>query len=80
MGYDIDAQTVKVLTEGLPALPRSFEPNRTLPLAFWRGERHGAVLFVRLWRNGNYDSECAITERAPNGSWDQPGGWAAAGG
>lgn len=75
MGYDIGEQTVKVLTEGLPGLPESFEPTQTLPIALWRGERNGAVLFVRLWRNGNYDSDCAISERAPNGSWEEPSSW-----
>jgi hypothetical protein len=79
MGYDIGEQTVKVLTEGLPALPDRFEPSQTLPLALWRGERNGAVLFVRLWRNGNYDSDCAITERRPDGSWEEPSGWGGSG-
>src|SRR4051794_12188158 len=60
VAYDIGEQTVKVVTEGLPALPDRFEPSQTLPVALWRGERNGAVLFVRLWRNGNYDSDCAI--------------------
>src|SRR5262249_4344250 len=79
MGYDIGEQTVNVLTDGLPALPDRFEPSQTLPLALWRGERSGAVLFVRLWRNGNYDSDCAITERAADGSWDEPSAWGGSG-
>jgi hypothetical protein len=79
MGYDIGKETVQVLTEGLAALPQNFEPSQTLPLALWRGERNGAVLFVRLWRNGNYDSDCAITERASDGSWCHPDGWGGSG-
>jgi hypothetical protein len=70
VAYDIGEQTVKVLTEGLPALPDRFEPSQTLPVALWRGERNGAVLFLRLWRNGNYDSDCffvpVVLKRAPS--------------
>ena len=71
MGFDIDAWTVRVLEQGLPPLPARLEPSQTVPIALWRGERYGAVLFVRLWRNGNVDSDCAITERAADGSWEE---------
>jgi hypothetical protein len=30
------------------------------------------VLFPRLWRNGQFDSEVAITARNEDGSWDEP--------
>lgn len=75
MGYDIAEWTVRVLEDGLPPLPERLEPGQTVPVAFWRGERYGAVLFVRLWRNGQPDSDCAITERAANGSWEEPASW-----
>jgi hypothetical protein len=32
------------------------------------------VLFVRLWRNGSMDCECAITERSAGGGWEEPVG------
>jgi hypothetical protein len=79
MGFDIGEATVRVLEEGLPTLPTRLEASQTVPVALWRGERYGAVLFVRLWRNGNVDSDCAITERAANGSWEQPSGWGGSG-
>jgi hypothetical protein len=38
------------------------------------------VLFLRRWRNGDIDSDCAISERDADGSWIEPsssggGGW-----
>jgi hypothetical protein len=75
MGFDIEEWTVRVLEDGLPPLPDRLELGQTVPVAFWRGKRHGAVLFVRLWKNGQPDSDCAITERAPDGTWEEPSGW-----
>ena len=75
MGFDIDAWTVRVLEDGVPPLPGRLEPSQTVPVAVWRGEAHGAVLFLRLWRNGNMDCDCAITERRAGGGWDMPMGW-----
>jgi hypothetical protein len=72
MGFDVFEWTVRVLQEGLPPLPDRLEPSQTVPVAMWRGESHGAVLFVRLWRNGNMDCECAITNRRADGGWDEP--------
>jgi hypothetical protein len=64
--------TVRVLERGLPVLPERLEPSGTVPVALWRGARHGAVLFVRLWRNGNIDSDCAIAGRGDDGRWMEP--------
>ena len=75
LGFDIGEWTVRVLEEGLPALPRRMDASQTVPVAVWRGDRHGAVLFVRLWRNGRFDSDCAISERGADGSWEQPMVW-----
>jgi hypothetical protein len=75
MGYDIAEWTVRVLEDGLPPLPDRLERGQTVPVAFWRGEKYGAVLFVRLWRNGQPDSDCAIAERAGDGSWQEPSSW-----
>jgi hypothetical protein len=75
MGFDVGEWTVRVLEQGLPDLPDRLEPSQTVPLALWRGEQHGAVLFVRLWRNGQFDCDLAITERAVDGSWAEPLGW-----
>jgi hypothetical protein len=76
---DIGAWTVRVLEGGLPPLPARLELGQTVPVARWRGERYGAVLFVRLWRNGTVDSDCAITQRAADGSWEEPGAWGGSG-
>jgi hypothetical protein len=75
MSYDIAEWTVRVLEDGLPPLPDRLDRGQTVPVAFWRGERYGAVLFVRLWKNGQPDSDCAITERAADGSWEEPSSW-----
>jgi hypothetical protein len=79
MGFDVGGWTVRVLEEGLPPLPDRLEPSQTVPVAVWRGERYGAVLFVRRWTNGNVDSDCAITERGGTGSWAYPQGWGGGG-
>jgi hypothetical protein len=72
VGFDLDYWTVRVLEHGLPPAPQRLKPSETIALARWRGTRHGAVLFIRLWRNGQFDSEVAITERNPDGSWAEP--------
>lgn len=63
---------MQVLEEGLPPLPERLEKGQTVPIALWRGERYGAVVFVRLWRNGQVDHDCAITSRADDGAWEEP--------
>ncbi len=75
MGFDVGTWTVRVLEEGLPPLPARLEPSQTVPVAVWRGERHGAVLFVRLWRNAQFDSDCVITDRQADGRWEGPMSW-----
>jgi hypothetical protein len=75
VAFDVGEWTVRVLEDGLPPLPERLEPSQIVPVAAWRGERHGAVLFVRLWRNGQVDSDCAITQRRADGGWDEPWGW-----
>jgi hypothetical protein len=72
MALDIGEWTVRVLEGGLPPLPERLEPGDAVPVAVWRGERYGAVLFVRLWRNGAVHSEWAITERASPGGPSRP--------
>jgi hypothetical protein len=79
MGYDIGEQTVRVLSSGLPPLPSRLEPSLTFPAAMWRGDRYGAVLFLRVWRDGNIDSDCAISERNTDGSWEEPLSWGGGG-
>jgi hypothetical protein len=79
MGWDFAEATVRVLTGGLPAPPPVPVPGVTFPVAVHRGERLGAVLFLRMWRNGRWDSDMAITERDGEG-WVAPwscggGGW-----
>lgn len=66
-----------MLTDGLPERPRSPVPGQTFPAALHRGDRYGAVLFLRLWRNGQWDSDTAITRRTPEG-WAEP--WGCSGG
>jgi hypothetical protein len=72
VGTNIERWTVQVLEEGLPPLPSQLEKGQTVPIALWRGERYGAVVFVRLWRNGQVDHDCAITSKAGDGSWEEP--------
>ena len=72
MAWDFSVETVSVLTDGLPQPPAPPVPGQTFPAALHRGERFGAVLFLRLWRNGNWDSDSAIAARAIAG-WEEPG-------
>ena len=79
MAWDFADETVRVLTEGLPTPPAEPIPGHTFPAALHRGKRYGAVLFLRLWRNGQWDSDTAITQRDAEG-WVEPsgcggGGW-----
>ncbi len=71
MGWDFAKEAVRVLSEGLPEAPRSPTPGHTFPAALHRGDRFGAVLFLRLWRNGQWDSDTAITRRGGHG-WAEP--------
>jgi hypothetical protein len=80
MGYDIEEETVRVLEHGFDGPPASLGPSQTAPFAVWVREPYGAVFFIRRWRDGTFDTDCAITERAPDGSWEYPqghggGGW-----
>jgi hypothetical protein len=72
MAMDIGEWTVRVLDHGLPALPARLERGETVPAAVWQGKRAGGVVFVRLWKNGQPDSEVAIARRAADGSWEVP--------
>ena len=79
MGWDFAEETVRVLTSGLPPSPPEPSPGLTFAAACHQGDRFGAVLFLRLWRNGQWDSDTAITERSEDG-WAYPsacggGGW-----
>jgi hypothetical protein len=79
MGWDFAEETVRVLTSGVPPAPQVPSPGVTFAAACHRGDRFGVVLFLRLWRNGQWDSDTAITERTEDG-WDYPsacggGGW-----
>ena len=70
MGFDVDAQVIRVLEQGLPPLPATLEPEDTAPVAAWRGVRYGSVLLVRLINDGNDgDADCALAERDESGSW-----------
>lgn len=79
MGWDFAAETVRVLTEGLPDPPAVPTPGVTFAAAVHHGDHFGAVLWLRLWHNGEWDSDTAITERDDE-SWTWPsacggGGW-----
>ena len=72
MGDYIERETMRVLTEGLPEMPERLERGQTIPLARWHGERFGAVLFVRRWKNDQIDTDTAISQRLPDGTWEEP--------
>jgi hypothetical protein len=79
MAWDFSEETVRVLIDGLPEPPPVAVPGLTFPAALHRGDYFGAVLFLRLWRDGNWDSDTAITYREGTG-WAHPsscggGGW-----
>jgi len=74
MGWDFADDTVRILETGELDVPASPVPSLTFAAAMHRGERFGAVLFLRLWRNGKWDSDSALTARAPDGRWEAPGG------
>jgi hypothetical protein len=80
VGRDFEEFAVTVLSTGLPLLPGGLETGVPVPIAVWRGDRFGAVLFVRLWTSGNVDGECTLVERAADGGWGEVigsggGGW-----
>jgi hypothetical protein len=80
VGRDLEEFAVAVLAAGPPPLPSGLETGVPVPLAFWRGARFGAVLFVRLWTDGNVDGECTLVEREADGTWGTVigsggGGW-----
>jgi hypothetical protein len=68
MGFDVGDWTVRVLDEGLPLLPERLEPSQTVPMALWWGGRHGAVLFVRLWRRWQVPSANSVARFISCGS------------
>lgn len=61
MAFDVGAETVRVLSEGLAPPPQTLERGETAPFALWTHLAYGAVLFIRRWRNDVWDSDCAIT-------------------
>jgi hypothetical protein len=80
VGRDLEEFAVTVLSTGLPPLPGALDTGMPVPIAVWRGDRFGAVLFARLWTNGNVDGECTLVERAAAGDWGEVigsggGGW-----
>ncbi len=79
MGLDIASDTVRILEEGLGPPPSALERGQTAAFARWVREPHGAVLFIRRWRNDQYDTDCAITSRDSKGSWAEPTSWGGGG-
>jgi hypothetical protein len=80
VGYELQDLAVTALEASLPPLPTGLETGVPVPIAMWRGARFGAVLFVRLWTNGNVDGECTLVEREADGTWGTAlgsggGGW-----
>jgi hypothetical protein len=79
MGFDVGEWTPRILEGGLRPLPERLEPSRTFAIALWRGPHYGAVVFIRLWRDGEtIDYDCAIAERLGDGSWNEPDSWSGA--
>lgn len=78
MGFSIELETVRVLTEGLTP-PPSLERGGTAAFARWIHEPYGAVFFVRLWKNSEWDTDLAITTQDSSGNWLEPGGYGGGG-
>lgn len=78
MAWDAFKEAEDVLNLGLPDPPMSPAPGVTFPAARHCGQRFGAVLFLRLWRNGQWDSDTVICARGDNGNTQVAqggGGW-----
>jgi hypothetical protein len=57
MGCDVFAVAEEVLAAGrVPPLPREWGVSETRPVTWAVRGDTGAVLFLRLWRNGEWDS------------------------
>lgn len=72
MGFDVERETVRVLEERFTP-PTSLARSETAAFARWIHEPFGAVLFIRRWRNDNFDSDLTITCRDRVGQWVEPG-------
>jgi hypothetical protein len=44
--HEMQAKGVRVLTQGLPAFPAELTPSTTTPLAYWKTESFGFVMFL----------------------------------
>jgi hypothetical protein len=76
VGYDLEAVALEVLERGLPEVPSDLAPDgSTVPVARATWGEFGAVLFVRRWRNGQWDCDTAVTRRDRNGRWLEPSGY-----
>jgi hypothetical protein len=78
MAWDAFQEAEDVLNLGLPEPPTIPAPGVTFPAARHCGERFGAVLFLRLWRNGQWDSDTVICARGDSG-WEHAGGYGGGG-
>jgi hypothetical protein len=76
VAYDLEGVALEVLERGLPEVPSDLAPDgSTVPVARATWGDFGAVLFVRRWRNGQWDCDTAVTRRDRNGKWLEPSGY-----
>ena len=61
-----------VLRNGLPDPPATPVPGREFAVAKHDNVAVGAVLWLRLWRNGQWDSDAEIVRRGDDG-WEPSG-------
>lgn len=79
MGFDISLETVSVLKSGFQGPPPYLERGETAAFASWVREPYGAVFFIRRWKNGEWDTDLAITTQDLNGNWLEPGSYGGSG-
>lgn len=79
MGFSIERETVRILKDGFAGPPPSLERGETAAFAAWVREPYGAVFFMRRWKNGQWDTDLAITTQSSNGEWIEPAGYSGSG-
>src|SRR5438552_425213 len=65
----LDSETHRILSGGELRIPSSLNAGETAAFASWKRGSIGCVLFIRRWRNGMLDSDCAMAELQDDRWW-----------